>query len=108
MGIRNKLTRVTTTTSAGAWTNVFASQTADRTGVGLFASPSSALDIYVRILPLGVAAPSTFAAADADEIIYKGDTYEWNESARDNVNIWVCGNDGAGGAATFTAWEIMG
>jgi len=108
MGIRKQSTRVTTTTTAAAWTKVFSSPTADRTGAGIFVSPASALDLYVRFLPVGSSAPSTFTVADADQIIYKGDTYEWNESARDNVEIWVCGNDGAGGAATFNAWEIMG
>jgi hypothetical protein len=106
MGIRKQSTRVTFTTSAGVWKKVFASPTADRIGVGLFVSPDSALDVFVRFLPLGSSAPSSFAVGDADEIVYKTVTREWNESARDNMEIWVCGSDGSGGACTYSAWEV--
>jgi hypothetical protein len=108
MAIPKESSRTTLTTSAGAWSKVFSSPSPDRSGVGLFLSPSSALDGYVRIRPLGSSAPAGFSVDYADFIIYKGETRYLNEFARGDVDIWLCGADNAGGACTMTAWEVLG
>jgi hypothetical protein len=108
MSVPKASTRTTVTTTAGAWTQLFATPTADRTGVVISVPDGSANNVYVRIQPLGASAPAGLTAQYSDETVFKPTTRKWVEDARDNVSFWVTGADDAGGVCTVTAWEVMG
>jgi hypothetical protein len=108
MGVPKQSTRTTATTSAGAWTKVFSTPTADRTGIGIFITPGSANNAFIRFLPLGSSAPAGVTEGFADAILFKTDTITFNEEARSDVDVWVCGGDGTGAACTYNAWEVIG
>jgi hypothetical protein len=100
-------TRATVTSTAGAWKKVVNTPLADRLGVRLFVPRNAALDLLVRLLPVGTTAPSTFTDADGSFLLYKGDTWLATQDARDNVDIWFCGADGLGGSTSVGVEELI-
>jgi hypothetical protein len=109
MGVPLQSTRVAAAvTTLGAWNKIWASPTPNRTGAAIFVTPNSGNNAFIRILPAGSSAPAGLTEGFADEVIFITTTRYLNEAARDNVDIWICGDGGVGGVVTYNAWEVMG
>jgi hypothetical protein len=89
------------------WKKTVTTPLADRLGVRLFVPRTAALDLLVRLLPVGTPAPSTFTDGDGSFLLYKGDSWTGNQDARDNVDIWFTGADGSGGSTSVLVEELI-